>query len=64
MIVVISESPELLCFSSVRSNDYARLLSNYLAIDIYERIGHSRRSIMRLAQSRARTASHADSFRL
>ena len=60
----MSESPERLCFSIVRSNDYARLLSRYFAIDIYEHIGHSRRSIMRLAQSRARTASHADSFRL
>ena len=29
MIVVISESPERLCFSIVRSNDYARPLSNY-----------------------------------
>ena len=29
MIVVISESPERLCFSIVRSNDYAYLLSNH-----------------------------------
>ena len=29
MIVVISESPERLCFGIVRSNDYARLLSNH-----------------------------------
>ena len=46
MIVVISESPGRLCFSIVRSNDHACLLSNYLAIDNYELIGHSRLSIM------------------
>ena len=46
MIVVMSESPQRLYFSIVRSNDYACLLSNYLAIDNYELIGHSRLSIM------------------
>ena len=64
VLVVISESPECLCFGIVRSDDYACLLSRCYAIDIYKHIGHSRRSIMRLAQSRARTASHADSSRL
>ena len=49
LLFVMSESPERLCFGIVRSNDCACLLSNYLAIDIYEHIGHSRRSIMRLA---------------